>query len=94
MEPIAVCVRADGEWALVHRCGGCAIVHVNRIAGDDSPLMLMQLAVRPPRPAAVPARVATLIGLMGMMACAVTLLDGFRVLCRAHDRRNGSPRSA
>ena len=24
MEPIAVTVRGDGEWALVHRCGGCA----------------------------------------------------------------------
>lgn len=47
MEPIAVCVRADGEWALVHRCSGCATVHVNRIAGDDNPLMLMRLAVRP-----------------------------------------------
>lgn len=47
MEPIAVCVRADGEWALVHRCGGCDILHVNRIAGDDNPLTLMHLAVRP-----------------------------------------------
>ena len=47
MEPIAVCVRADGEWALVHRCSECATVHVNRIAGDDNPLMLMRLAVRP-----------------------------------------------
>ncbi|MDQ1686747.1 MAG: hypothetical protein QOC82_3484, partial [Frankiaceae bacterium] len=40
MEPIAVCVRADGEWALVHRCGGCDTVHLNRIAGDDNPLTL------------------------------------------------------
>jgi RNHCP domain len=47
MEPIAICVRRDGEWALVHRCSGCATVHVNRIAGDDNPLMLMRLAVRP-----------------------------------------------
>ena len=47
MEPIGVCVRADGEWALVHRCNDCATVHVNRIAGDDNPLMLMRLAVRP-----------------------------------------------
>ena len=23
MEPIAVAVRDDGEWALVHRCAGC-----------------------------------------------------------------------
>ena len=47
MEPIAVHVRADGEWALVHRCTGCDILHGNRIAGDDNPLMLMRLAVRP-----------------------------------------------
>ena len=47
MEPIAVCVRSDGEWALIHRCGGCAAMHVNRIAGDDNPLLLMRLAVKP-----------------------------------------------
>jgi hypothetical protein len=47
MEPIAVCVRGDGEWALVHRCGGCDTVRLNRIAGDDNPLTLMHLAVRP-----------------------------------------------
>jgi hypothetical protein len=47
MEPIGVSVRDDGEWALVHRCTACATVHVNRIAGDDNPLMLMRLAVRP-----------------------------------------------
>jgi RNHCP domain len=40
-------VRSDGEWALVHRCAGCATVRVNRIAGDDNPLTLMHLAVRP-----------------------------------------------
>ena len=37
----------DGEWALVHRCAGCSTFHVNRIAGDDNPLVLMRLAVRP-----------------------------------------------
>jgi hypothetical protein len=47
MEPIAVTVHADGEWALVHRCAGCSAVRVNRIAGDDNPLALMRLAVRP-----------------------------------------------
>jgi hypothetical protein len=47
MEPIAVCVRADGEWALIHRCGGCDAVRLNRIAGDDNALLLMRLAVRP-----------------------------------------------
>ena len=47
MEPIAVCVRDDGEWAIVHRCGGCHAIRMNRIAGDDNPLSLMHLAVRP-----------------------------------------------
>jgi hypothetical protein len=47
MEPVAICVRRDGEWTLVHRCAGCGTVHLNRIAGDDNPLALMQLAVRP-----------------------------------------------
>jgi len=31
----------------VHRCRGCSTVHLNRIAGDDNALVLMQLAVRP-----------------------------------------------
>jgi hypothetical protein len=47
MEPIAVHVREDGEWALIHRCGGCSAVSVNRVAGDDNPLALMRIAVRP-----------------------------------------------
>jgi RNHCP domain-containing protein len=47
MAPIAVSVRADGEWALVHRCTGCDAMSVNRIAGDDNPFALMRLAVRP-----------------------------------------------
>jgi hypothetical protein len=47
MEPIGVAVRADGEWSLVHRCSVCSAVRLNRIAGDDNPLTLMQLAVRP-----------------------------------------------
>ena len=47
MEPIAIHVRSNGEWALVHRCSACAAASVNRIAGDDNPLMLMRLAVRP-----------------------------------------------
>jgi hypothetical protein len=54
MEPIGVSVGEDGAWALVHRCIACSTVRVNRIAGDDNPLMLMRLAVhrlaRPPFP--------------------------------------------
>jgi hypothetical protein len=47
MEPIAVSVRGDGEWVLVHRCAGCDALSLNRTAGDDNPLMLLRLAVRP-----------------------------------------------
>ena len=47
MEPNAISVRGDGEWVLVHRCTGCDEVHLNRIAGDDNPLLLVRLALRP-----------------------------------------------
>ena len=47
MEPIAITVRGDGEWILVHRCAGCEELRLNRSAGDDDPLMLLRLAVRP-----------------------------------------------
>jgi hypothetical protein len=47
MEPIAVTVRGDGEWVLVHRCGGCDELHLNRTAADDNPLILLRVAVRP-----------------------------------------------
>ena len=47
MEPIAVWVRHDGEWALVHRCKSCRALRINRIAGDDNDLALISLAVRP-----------------------------------------------
>ena len=54
MEPIAITVRGDGEWVLVHRCAGCDTVHLNRTAGDDNPLLLVRIAVgplaRPPFP--------------------------------------------
>ena len=47
MEPIAVWVRHDGEWAIVHRCKRCQALRVNRIAGDDNQLALVSLALRP-----------------------------------------------
>jgi len=47
MEPIAITVRGDGEWVLIHRCLGCGEVHLNRTAADDQPLLLLRLAVRP-----------------------------------------------
>jgi hypothetical protein len=47
MEPIAISVRGDGEWVVVHRCTACDELHLNRAAGDDNPLMLFRLAVKP-----------------------------------------------
>lgn len=47
MEPIAIEVRQDGEWAIVHRCSGCGTLRTNRIAGDDRELSLLSLALRP-----------------------------------------------
>jgi hypothetical protein len=47
MEPIAIWVRPGGEWAIVHRCRRCNVTRINRIAGDDSELLLLSLAVRP-----------------------------------------------
>lgn len=49
MKPLAIHVAEDGEWLLVHRCGTCCTVHVNRIAGDDSERALLALALRPLR---------------------------------------------
>ena len=47
MEPIAITVRNDGEWVLIHRCRGCGALASNRVAGDDNPLLLVRIAVRP-----------------------------------------------
>ena len=47
MEPIAVWVRKDKEWALVHRCRLCGALSSNRIAADDNPMKLMSIAMRP-----------------------------------------------
>ncbi len=47
MEPIAVWVRTNGEWAVVHRCTRCNAVRTNRIAGDDNEVALMSIAFRP-----------------------------------------------
>ena len=47
MEPIAVWVRQGGEWAIVHRCKRCGVLHSNRIAGDDNEILLLSFALRP-----------------------------------------------
>ena len=47
MEPIAITVRNDGEWVLIHRCLGCGMLASNRTAGDDNALLLVRIAVKP-----------------------------------------------
>lgn len=47
MEPIAVWVRKNGEWAIIHRCRICGALSSNRIAADDNPMKLMSLAMKP-----------------------------------------------
>jgi hypothetical protein len=47
MEPIAVTVRGKGRWVLIHRCTDCGRLRLNRVAGDDNLLRLMQLAALP-----------------------------------------------
>ena len=47
MEPVAISPRPDGEWMIVHRCRSCDQLRRTRIAGDDDPIALMSLAVRP-----------------------------------------------
>ena len=46
-EPVAVWVRKGGEWAIIHRCRVCGVLHSNRVAADDDPTVLMSLAVKP-----------------------------------------------
>jgi len=47
MEPIAVTVRGEGRWVLIHRCTHCGRLRLNKTAGDDNVLVLMQLAALP-----------------------------------------------
>jgi len=47
MEPIAVTVRAESRWVLIHRCTRCGRLRLNKTAGDDNVLLLMQLAALP-----------------------------------------------
>ena len=47
MEPIAVWVKPNGEWSLVHRCRECGALRDNRIAGDDNEVILLSLALKP-----------------------------------------------
>ena len=47
MDPIAIAVRQDKEWVIIHRCRKCGILRENRSAGDDNELALLSLAVQP-----------------------------------------------
>jgi len=47
MEPIAISIRKDKEWVIIHRCIDCGTLRENRIAGDDNELALLSLAVKP-----------------------------------------------
>lgn len=47
MEAIAVWVRKNGEWAIIHRCKICGALSSNRIAADDNPMKLMSIAMKP-----------------------------------------------
>lgn len=47
MEPIAVWVRNNGEWAIVHRCKRCGKLSSNRVLADDNPMKLMSIALKP-----------------------------------------------
>jgi hypothetical protein len=64
MEPVAVTVRGERRWMLIHRCTRCGRLRMNRTAADDNLLLLMQLAALPlatppvpyPGPATQPGR--------------------------------------
>lgn len=47
MEALSMSARPDGEWMLIHQCLSCGELSANRIAGDDNPLALVRLALRP-----------------------------------------------
>ncbi|MFG3346172.1 RNHCP domain-containing protein [Streptomyces sp. NPDC048018] len=49
MEALSPSARADGEWMLIHPCPSCGELSAKRIAGDDDPLSLLRLALRPLR---------------------------------------------
>lgn len=47
MEPIAVTVRGEGRWVLIHRCTDCGRLRLNRTAADDNSFELIRLAALP-----------------------------------------------
>jgi len=49
MEPIAVTIRGERRWMLIHRCTRCGRLRMNRTAADDNVLLLSRTSARPPR---------------------------------------------
>lgn len=48
MAPAGTFFRRNGEQVVVHHCLGCGTERHNRIAADDSPLLLMRLSLLAP----------------------------------------------
>jgi hypothetical protein len=48
MAPIGLFARSSGEQVIVHRCLGCGFERFNRVAADDSPFVVMRLALIEP----------------------------------------------
>ncbi|MFF0414658.1 RNHCP domain-containing protein [Kitasatospora sp. NPDC004745] len=49
MAALSMSARPDGEWLIIHQCLSCGELSANRIAGDDNPLALVRLVLRPLR---------------------------------------------
>ncbi|MFF3002507.1 RNHCP domain-containing protein [Kitasatospora sp. NPDC057940] len=47
MEALSMSARTDGEWMIIHQCRSCGELSANRVAGDDNPLALVRLVLRP-----------------------------------------------
>lgn len=54
MQPAGLSTRRNGEQVIVHRCLGCSVERVCRVAADDNPVAVMRLPLVP-HPAATPA---------------------------------------
>jgi hypothetical protein len=46
MEPIALWASDGGELRIIHRCSRCGVMKPNRIAGDDSEQVLLEIQNR------------------------------------------------
>lgn len=43
MEAVSLWSKAEGEWAIIHRCRSCGVLKSNRVAADDNQEQLLQL---------------------------------------------------